>query len=43
MSEIASNRKAPRDYHILEVIEAGLVLRGTIRAKPSGDIVAWGM
>jgi len=29
MSEIASNRKAPRDYHILETYEAGLELRGT--------------
>jgi SsrA-binding protein len=29
MSEIATNRKAPRDYHILETYEAGLELRGT--------------
>lgn len=29
MSEIASNRKAPRDFHILETYEAGLELRGT--------------
>lgn len=29
MSEIASNRKAPRDYHILDRYEAGLELRGT--------------
>ena len=29
MSEIATNRKAPRDYHILEKYEAGIELRGT--------------
>ena len=29
MSEIVSNSKARRDYHILETVEAGLVLRGT--------------
>lgn len=29
MSEIATNRKAARDYHILEKYEAGLELRGT--------------
>lgn len=29
MSEIATNRKAPRDYHILETYEAGIELRGT--------------
>ena len=29
MSEIATNRKAPRDYHILEKYEAGVELRGT--------------
>lgn len=29
MSEIASNRKAPRDYHILDRFEAGIELRGT--------------
>ena len=28
-TEIATNRKAPRDYHILEKYEAGLELRGT--------------
>lgn len=28
-TEIATNRKAPRDYHILERYEAGLELRGT--------------
>jgi SsrA-binding protein len=27
--EIATNRKAPRDYHILERYEAGIELRGT--------------
>lgn len=29
MSEIATNRKAPRDYHILDRFEAGIELRGT--------------
>lgn len=29
MADILSNSKARRDYHILEVFEAGLVLRGT--------------
>lgn len=29
MSEIVSNPKARRDYHILESFEAGIVLRGT--------------
>ena len=29
MSEITTNRKAPRDYHILERYEAGVELRGT--------------
>lgn len=28
-TEIATNRKAPRDYHILETYEAGVELRGT--------------
>ena len=28
-TEIATNRKAPRDYHILEKFEAGVELRGT--------------
>jgi len=27
--DIAVNRKAPRDYHILERFEAGVELRGT--------------
>src|SRR6188508_726455 len=29
MSDIATNRKAGRDYHILEKYEAGIELRGT--------------
>ena len=29
VTDIATNRKAPRDYHILERFEAGLELRGT--------------
>ena len=29
MSEIATNRKAGRDYHILEKYEAGIELKGT--------------
>lgn len=29
MSEIATNRKAHRDYHILEKVEAGMELKGT--------------
>lgn len=29
MSEILTNSKARRDYHILEVYEAGIALRGT--------------
>jgi tmRNA-binding protein len=29
MSDIVSNSKARRDYHILDVIEAGICLRGT--------------
>lgn len=29
LKEIATNRKAPRDYHILEKYEAGVELRGT--------------
>lgn len=29
MSDILTNSKARRDYHILEVFEAGIVLRGT--------------
>jgi SsrA-binding protein len=29
VNEIVSNSKARRDYHILEIFEAGIVLRGT--------------
>jgi SsrA-binding protein len=29
MSEIATNRKAPRDYHFLDKFEAGIELKGT--------------
>jgi SsrA-binding protein len=29
MADIVTNSKARRDYHILETVEAGLVLRGT--------------
>jgi len=29
MSEIATNRKAPRDYHFLDKYEAGIELKGT--------------
>lgn len=29
MADILSNSKARRDYHILEIFEAGIVLRGT--------------
>lgn len=29
MADIVSNPKARRDYHILETLEAGIVLRGT--------------
>jgi SsrA-binding protein len=29
MAEIVSNPKARRDYHILETLEAGIVLKGT--------------
>lgn len=29
MSDIATNRKAKRDFHFSEIIEAGMVLRGT--------------
>lgn len=29
MADIVSNAKARRDYHILETVEAGIVLRGT--------------
>ena len=29
MADIVTNRKARRDYHILDTFEAGIVLRGT--------------
>ena len=29
MADIVTNRKARRDYHVLETFEAGIVLRGT--------------
>ena len=37
--EIATNRKAPRDYHILERYEAGIELRGTeVKSIRAGKI-----
>src|SRR6478672_11833604 len=37
MSEILSNSKARRDYHILDTFEAGLVLKGTeVKALRAG-------
>jgi SsrA-binding protein len=37
MSDILSNPKARRDYHILETLEAGIVLRGTeVKALRAG-------
>ena len=37
MTEILTNPKARRDYHILETFEAGLVLRGTeVKALRAG-------
>lgn len=37
MSEIVSNPKARRDYHILETFEAGIVLHGTeVKALRAG-------
>lgn len=37
MAEILTNPKARRDYHILETIEAGIVLRGTeVKALRAG-------
>lgn len=37
MSEIVTNSKARRDYHILETYEAGLVLKGTeVKALRAG-------
>ncbi len=39
MSEIATNRKAPRDFHILERVEAGIELKGTeVKSVRSGHI-----
>lgn len=38
MADIVSNPKARRDYHILETVEAGLVLKGTeVKALRSGQ------
>ena len=38
-SEIATNRKAPRDFHILEKYEAGVELRGTeVKSIRSGKL-----
>ena len=37
MAEILSNPKARRDYHILEIFEAGIVLKGTeVKALRAG-------
>ncbi len=37
MAEIVNNSKARRDYHILEVFEAGIVLKGTeVKALRAG-------
>src|SRR3954449_12025320 len=37
MAEIVTNRKARRDYHILETFEAGIVLHGTeVKALRAG-------
>jgi SsrA-binding protein len=37
MADILTNSKARRDYHILEVVEAGIVLRGTeVKALRAG-------
>jgi SsrA-binding protein len=37
MSDILTNKKARRDYHILETYEAGIVLRGTeVKALRAG-------
>src|SRR5918999_840743 len=36
---IATNRRARHDYHILETIEAGLVLRGTeVKSLRAGQV-----
>jgi SsrA-binding protein len=37
MADIVTNRKARRDYHVLETFEAGIVLRGTeVKALRAG-------
>src|SRR5438552_18942631 len=37
MADIVTNSKARRDYHILEVVEAGTVLKGTeVKALRAG-------
>ena len=39
MADIVTNSKARRDYHILETLEAGLVLRGTeVKAIRAGHV-----
>lgn len=39
MADIVTNSKARRDYHILETVEAGLVLRGTeVKAIRAGKV-----
>lgn len=39
MSHIVTNSKARRDYHILDTVEAGLVLRGTeVKAVRAGMV-----
>ena len=39
MSEIVTNSKARRDYHILETYEAGMVLRGTeVKSVRAGKV-----
>lgn len=39
MSDIATNRKAPRDYHLLDRYEAGMQLKGTeVKSIRAGHI-----
>lgn len=39
MEDVATNRKAPRDYHILERFEAGMELKGTeVKSIRNGKI-----
>lgn len=39
MANIVTNSKARRDYHILETVEAGIVLRGTeVKALRAGRV-----